>query len=211
MSAVEWVVVGGAVAPWRRLGLVVADPDPDRGDDEATWRIPLFGTGIELTGDDTTAGLTGWVWSGIDDQVTDLDGVPTRVERAGPPLYASHPLGAARIDHVVVSTDSLARTCGIIADRMGSPLKRVRETGEMRQGFHRVGGLIIEVVERLGQAEGPATLWGLALSVDDLDAACSQLGDDVVGAPRDAVQSGRRIATVRPEAGLGVPLALMSD
>ena len=36
-----------------------------------------------------------------------------------------------------------------------------------------------------------------------------RLGDDL-GAPRDAVQPGRRIATVRESAGLGVPVAFMS-
>ena len=44
----------------------------------------------------------------------------------------------------------------------------------------------------------------------DLDALATRLGDDL-GAPRDAVQPGRRIATVRESAGLGLPLAFMTD
>jgi hypothetical protein len=51
--------------------------------------------------------------------------------------------------------------------------------------------------------------WGLTLVVDDLDAAAARLGDRV-GPVKDAVQKGRRIATLRREAGLGVPVALMS-
>jgi hypothetical protein len=45
--------------------------------------------------------------------------------------------------------------------------------------------------------------------VADLDAAAERLGDRL-GRARDAVQRGRRIATVRPEAGLGPPVALIT-
>jgi hypothetical protein len=50
----------------------------------------------------------------------------------------------------------------------------------------------------------------LVVVVDQLDEAAAHLGPDVIGAPKSAVQPGRRIATVRSGAGLGVPLALMS-
>jgi hypothetical protein len=50
----------------------------------------------------------------------------------------------------------------------------------------------------------------LALVVDDLDAACLRLGAELIGEPRDAVQPGRRIATLRPAAGVGIPIALMT-
>jgi hypothetical protein len=53
-------------------------------------------------------------------------------------------------------------------------------------------------------------VWGLALVVDDLDAACARLGKELVGDLRDAVQPGRRIATLRPAAGIGIPVALMT-
>ena len=54
----------------------------------------------------------------------------------------------------------------------------MRELGEIRQGFHRLGGggLIVEVVERAGLADGPAGLWGLVINVEDLDAAVSVIG-----------------------------------
>ncbi|MFM7307042.1 MAG: hypothetical protein ACKO2Q_03545, partial [Actinomycetota bacterium] len=55
-----------------------------------------------------------------------------------------------------------------------------------------------------------ATYWGFVVTVADLDAAIAHLGPDVIGAAKPAVQPGRRIATVRSGAGLGVPLALMS-
>lgn len=198
---IDWLVVGGPVAPWRRLGLVDAD-----------GRIPIFGTGIEV---DTTvaSGMRHLVVSGADPQITDIDGVTVEVRDPAPPMFADHPLGVSHIDHVVITTDSLSRTCGAIADITGSSLKRVREAGEIRQGFHRVGGsggLIVEVVERAGLAEGSVSLWGFVLVVDDIAATCTTLGPDVISESRPAVQPGRSIATVRTDAGLGVPLALMS-
>ena len=109
-------------------------------------------------------------------------------------------------------TGSLDRTCGAIEDATGAPLKRVRELGEIRQGFHRLGrgGLIVEVVERPEVGDDPASFWGVVINVDDLDAATAVAGPDLIGAAKDAVQPGRRIATVRSEAGLGLPVALMS-
>src|SRR5690606_27124359 len=184
-----------------------AGPDPAAG-----GRMPFCGAGPQVTGEGAT-GLRGWTMSGADDLgvgPTTVDGIDVTVTVPAAPLFADHPLGVERIDHVVVSTDDLLRTSAAIAEATGEPLKRVREAGDLRQGVHRAGGLIVEIVERAGQPTGPATLWGFVLTVTDLDAAASRLGPDVIGEPRDAVQPGRRIATLRREAGLGVPLALMS-
>ena len=57
------------------------------------------------------------------------------------PMFVEHPIGAIGLDHVVVTTDSLERTSGAIAAATDAPLKRVREVGELRPGFHRVGGV----------------------------------------------------------------------
>lgn len=65
------------------------------------------------------------------------------------------------------------------------------------------------LLELGGPAPGDARLWGLTLAVEDLDAAAALLGDRL-GHVKDAVQPGRRIATVRREAGLSVPVALMT-
>ena len=111
-----------------------------------------------------------------------------------------------------MTTDALERTCG--GDRGGHrcAAARVREVGEIRQGFHRLGGggLIVEVVERAGLPSAPAWFWGLVINVEDLDAAAARIGPDGIGDVIDAVQPGRRIATVRAELGLGVPVALMT-
>jgi hypothetical protein len=71
--------------------------------------------------------------------------------------------------------------------------------------FHRLGPLVLEVV---GGGERPA-LWGLVVVVADLDACARELAP-LLGDVRAAVQSGRRIATVRAEAGVPVALALMT-
>jgi hypothetical protein len=123
-------------------------------------------------------------------------------------------LRAVGVDHVVVLADDVRATCAEIERASGAPLKRVRESERGVQGFHRLGSVILEVVERRlvdpDQRAAHATYWGLVVVVDDLDAAVAHLGPDVIGAAKPAVQPGRRIATVRSGAGLGVPLALMS-
>lgn len=153
--------------------------------------------------------------SGINASIGDIDGVPVVVgPREAAPL-TDHPVAALSLDHVVINTDDLERTCEAIAETLDSPLKRVREFGEIRQGFHRVGpdrvdSLIVEVVERPDAPAATSSLWGLVLIVEDIDAACHSLGPELIGNPKGAVQPGRQIATIRPEARLGVPVALMS-
>jgi hypothetical protein len=71
--------------------------------------------------------------------------------------------------------------------------------------FHRLGPLVLEVV---GGGERPS-LWGFVVVVADLDACARELGP-LLGDVRAAVQPGRRIATVRKEAGVTVALALMT-
>ena len=49
--------------------------------------------------------------------------------------------------------------------------------------------------------------WGLTVAVPDVDALAGLL----LGEVRDAAQPGRRIATVRRDAGLAIALALISS
>jgi len=123
-------------------------------------------------------------------------------------------LRAVGVDHVVVLADDVRATCAQIERDSGAVLKRVKEGERGVQGFHRLGSVILEVVERRlvdpDQRTGHATYWGLVIVVEDLEAVVAHLGPDVIGAAKPAVQPGRLIATVRSGAGLGVPLALMS-
>jgi hypothetical protein len=197
-ARVEWLTVAGPVEPWERLGLVVSN-----------GLIPLFGTGIRIE-PGTAGGIVGWALSGLAEPVTEIDGLPTAAVGPARPILVEHPSGAIGLDHVVITSDSLERTCRAVEAATGAALKRVREVGTVRQGFHRLGGLIVEVVERAGWPEGPAEFWGLVLNVEDLDVAVATIGLDTIGAPRPAVQPGRSIATVQVTAGLGVPVALMT-
>jgi hypothetical protein len=197
---VEWLTIGGHREQWRALGLTVG------GD----GLVPFLFTSLRIVDDEH--GIQGWALSGIDPAIRDIDGLPTTVVDASPPVIAQHANGAVELDHVVVLTGSLERTSGAIADATGAPLKRVRELGDTRQGFHRIGrgGLIVEVVERREVGDDPASFWGLVINVSDLDAAVGLAGPELVGVAKDAVQPGRRIATVRSEAGLELPVAMMS-
>ena len=55
----------------------------------------------------------------------------------------------------------------------------------------------------------PASLWGLVVVAPDLDVVAALPGAPL-GSVREAVQEGRRIATVRRELGSSVPLAFMT-
>ena len=129
------------------------------------------------------------------------DGLPLRRLSDEPPMtwetrQPTHGNGALAVDHVVALTDSLARTTAALE---GAGFELRRTAGQM--AFFRFGSCILELVER---GPGPA-LWGLVVVVADLDG----LGP-LAGEPRDAVQPGRRIATVKREAGLTTALAFMT-
>jgi hypothetical protein len=101
----------------------------------------------------------------------------------------------------------------------GLDLRRVREEptpgGAPRQAFFRMGEVILEVVQapegtRMAEdRDGPARLWGISFLVEDLERTAAALGG-LLGEPRGAVQPGRRIATLRKEAGLGPAVAFMT-
>ncbi len=208
MSArAEWITIAGDADAWRSLGLTL----------DADGTIPLLGTSLRIAppGDDVSVGVRSWALSGADVDAGSIDGLRTELVEAAGPSYAAHASGASSLDHVVVLTPDLERTSAAIAEATGHELRRIRDVGSMRQGFHRIGerghgGLIVELVERPDVEPGPARFWGVVLIVDDLDTSCALIGSDRISAPKDAVQPGRRIATVRAEVGLGVPLALMT-
>ena len=188
--------LGGEAAPWADLGFRVEGDGSVRVGAVTLRFAPAEG-----------AGIRGWTLAGAQGDGP-IDGLPTRrVPAAAPEEPPAHPNGALRLDHVVVMTPDLDRTFAAL-QAAGLDLRRVREAGEHRQGFYRVGEAILEVVGDV-EPPGPARFWGLVVVVEDLDAVADRLGDRL-GRARDAVQPGRRIATVRDAAGLGVPVALMT-
>ena len=135
-----------------------------------------------------------------------VDWMLADVERDLP--ATSHANGVTAIDHVVLLAPDLERKIAEL-EAQGIELRRIREgeteMGTYRQAFFRIGRPILEVVE----ADPPERFWGITFTTADIDAAAELLGDKL-GRVKDAVQPGRRIATVRNETGLGLPVALIS-
>src|SRR4051812_38909604 len=187
------LVLGDPPEAWAALGFGVVD-----------GVIALGGVRLRLTG--SGGGIAGWSLRAIGPDA-DLDGLPTSVSEAQPPEPVAHPIGAVALDHVVALTPDFDRTAGKLR-AAGLDHRRTRDAGNgFRQAFFVLGPCLLELS---GPADVPqARFWGLTLVVEDLDAAAERLGDRL-GGIKDAVQPGRRIATVRREAGLGVPVALMT-
>lgn len=199
-------------------GLVIA-ADPARWleagfDIDSEGRCAIGAVTLHLTGKPASgaaAGIAAWALRGA---AGDIDGLTVAPVQACPASPGEHANGACGIDHVVVFTPDLDRTVAAL-EAAGLNLRRVREVpGEadppVRQAFFRLGEPILEVVGPVGEdRQLPATFWGLVVVVSDLDAAAAALGERL-GAPRGAVQAGRRIATVRESARLGVPVAFMT-
>lgn len=153
-----------------------------------------------------------------DVEARQVDGLPIARSDAPPSDGPAppHPNGVVGIDHLVAFTPDLERTVAA-AQAVGLDLRRVRDepapAGSPRQAFFRLGELILEIAQAPPGSplagDAPARFYGLAFVVEDLEATVARMGDRV-GEPRDAVQPGRRIATLRKEAGLGLPVALMS-
>jgi len=161
-------------------------------------------------------GITGWSMRDLGER--ELDGLDTRASESPPASGGAHPNGALSIDHLVVISPDLDRTAAVLRDA-GLDLRRLREGdtpgGSRRQAFFRMGELILEVVEAppgtgiAADPAGPARLWGISFLVADLGTPAALLGDRLRD-PRDAVQPGRRIATVATAAGLGPAIAFMT-
>jgi hypothetical protein len=159
---------------------------------------------VRVTGE--AEGVTAWALAEVDEGV--IDGVTTFRGTPGRPDV--HPNTTTAIDHVVLASPDLDRTTEALG-AFGIELRRTRDAGRMEQRFFRLGEVVLELIGQPGaHGEGPATIWGLALTAADLDAAAGLLGDRL-GPVTDAVQRGRRIATLRHEAvGLAVPIAFLT-
>jgi hypothetical protein len=194
------LAVADEPARWREAGFAVDDGGRCRLGDVDVVLAP---------GDDR--GVRAWAVEGVEGPV---DGLP----RLDDPLPvaegdAPHPNGTVAVDHLVVVTPDLDRTVAALGG-VGLGPRRTREGKAgghpVRQVFFRLGAPVLEVVgPPEAGGDGPARFFGLALTVADLDATAAFLGDRL-GRPRDAVQPGRRIATLRRSAGCTTALAFLS-
>ncbi len=193
------------------------------GDDAEAWvaagfavqgdAVRLGDVTLRLVGGDADRGILGWSLHGVSTAVDGLPPVATAHLTAEP---ATHPNGVTTIDHLVVETDDFGRTIPEL-EAAGLELRRTRTfdlgDGERQQCFFWMGSVILELVGMAApapDASAPARFWGLALISPDLDATAEQLGDGT-SPPKDAVQKGRRISTLRTrDLGISVPVALMS-
>jgi hypothetical protein len=194
MAAARQLVIADEPAAWSALGLA---PGDDR-------TLVLGGLRLLLAGRGAGRGVVELRVEGLETERP--DGLPIVSAAPAPSAAASsaHPNGAFAIDHLVAFTDDLERTTSALA-AAGGDVRRRGGPPELPapMAFVRFGELIVEVVH----AGGPVRFWGLTVTVADLDALAGPLLD----ATRPAVQGGRRIATVRREAGLSVALAFMSS
>jgi hypothetical protein len=201
---VDELFIAAPPDPWEAAGFAVDGDTCEVG----TVRLRLDGG--------PGRGITAWSVRDLGER--DLDGLDTRASQARPAAGEAHPNGTLSIDHLVVITPELDRTSAVLQDA-GFDLRRLREGdtpgGSQRQAFFRMGELILEVVQAppdtkiAADPSGPARLWGISFLVDDLEAPAAALGDSL-GEPRDAVQPGRRIATVAGAARLGPAIAFMT-
>lgn len=203
MTTVAELRVGSAAQAWRAIGLDVVDDAMSIGDIVLRCSAPDSLPSVAL--------VVAWTLRDALSATPSIDGLTTLHTGTAPPSStATHVLGVTAFDHLVVMTSSLDRTCVAMEAATGAALKRVREAGSVRQGFHRLGSLIVEVVETADVSTDVASFWGFVLVVDDIHTAADRLGPELLAAPKPAVQPGRFIASFRPAAGLGAAVALMS-
>jgi len=192
--------VGDEPAAWTSVGFAV----------DESGACPVGTVALQLAGPAAGRGVTGWT---LADDGGDIDGVRTTAGDLGslPVDPAAHPNGVLSIDHLVAMTPDLDRTTAALEER-GIALRRTREAGRGReQRFFRLGEVILELIGPVApQGDGPAKLWGLAFTVADLDATAGRL-EGRIGATKDAVQTGRRIATLHAGDEISVPVAFMSQ
>ena len=200
MAEICSVVIGDPPALWADLGFVVDG-----------LAVHVSGVCHLLGG--ASPGITAWSVRGLPPGVQSLDGLAFDAPAAEPRPTADHPNGVVGLDHLVVATPDLGRTIGSL-EEAGVECRRLRDAGTpampMRQAFFRFGPVVVEVV---GPPEpsggGPPRLVGLAYTVRDLAETARLLGARLRPV-KDAVQPGRRIATLDTAAGSSVPLAFMS-
>lgn len=176
-------------------------------------RARIAHTEIRLAG---TADGRGILGAGLDGGPCVIDDIPFLADIDGGRglRSSSHPNRVVEIDHLVAMSPNMDRTTTALGEA-GIEHRRTRtfEAGgrRRRQAFFWMGDVILELVgDDDAHGEGPAQLWGLALTCDDLAAAAEALGDRL-GSIKPAVQKGREIATLRTKKlGISVPVALLS-
>jgi hypothetical protein len=202
----DGLIVGDEPEAWEAAGFAV---DPDGVTRVGQVRIRLVGRAGGKR-------IRSWVLRGVDGGVDTVDGLPTTVTDEPACQPAEHPNGVVAIDHLVAVTPDVGRTVAALGS-LGVEVRRQREVDagqygfEALQTFFRLGEPILELLGGVDPSgDGPASFFGLAYTVSDLDALAARC-DSTLGAIKDAVQPGRRIATLRHKAlDMSVATAFMT-
>ena len=196
MAELAALLIGDPADVWAGLGFVVDD-----------GAVHVSGVRHQLGG--KAKGIRDWSLRGIDG--SGIDGLDLGLPVAAPQPTPDHPNGVVALDHVVLATPNLGRTIEAI-EAAGIDLRRVRDAGAGRQqAFFKLGEVVLELVgPKAPSGEGPPRFYGLAWTVRDPDETAAFFGDRLKPF-KDAVQPGRRIATLSSSAGSTVPHAFMTD
>ena len=200
MAELAALLIGDPPDVWAELGFVVDD-----------GAVHVSGIRHVLGGD--KKGIRDWSVRGLDPSVDGIDGAGFGLPAAPAQPTPEHPNGVIALDHLVVSSPDVGRTIAAL-EAVGVDLRRVRPTGTaerpMQQAFFKLGEVILELVgPKVPAGDGPLRFYGLAWTVRDLDETAAFFGDRLKPA-KDAVQPGRRIATLASSGGSTVPHAFMS-
>ena len=196
LTAIE---LGADHASWAGAGFTVVDSCARVG-----------GVAIEFT--PSVHGVASLSFDWLPEGFGSLDGIALGIRPAVAP--DSHSNGVVSLDQVVIATPQFERTAAAL-EGLGLAIRReaVRKADDdigtdVRQGFVRAGGPVLELVHTEAVPPGPAHVWGLGFITESFDEALEDL-DGVIGKPRPAVQPGRRIATFVRDSGLGLPVVLL--
>ncbi len=198
------IVVGDEPAAWTSAGFTLTGSAKDE--------VALGPIRIRLVGGDRR-GVVAWEFSGLHDDCS-VDGLLSLARREPEAVEVTHPNNVSLVDHVVLMSPDVERTVTSLQAAGFEPKRRrVLETAKppRQQVFFWAGPSILELVGPLeAESTKPATIWGLALVSDDLDASKAHLGN-LLSDPKRAVQQGRQIATVRTrDVDISITIALMS-
>lgn len=198
------IVVGDAPAAWASAGFTLTGKNENE--------VVVGPIRIRLVGGDRR-GAVAWEFSGLNDDGS-VDGLLSLARHEPEPVDVAHPNKVTLLDHVVLMSPDIERTVTALRATGFEPKRRRildTATPPRQQVFFWAGPTILELVGPLeAESAKPATIWGLALVSDDLDASKAHL-DNLLSDPKEAVQSGRQIATMRTrDLDISLTLALMS-
>lgn len=232
------LIVPDDPAAWEAAGFQVNsepnldEPSFDGGSNGMAISSVTIGTiQIRFAPQSTGTGINEWVFDSRSIVVSgqSIDGIRTSTTDERPEVVhpSDHPNHATGIDHVVMTSPNLSRTIEALRNA-GFEVRRTRDVpnSDRQQVFLWAGDTILELV---GPANGPtansptqpdaksgvedlkpAELWGLAITTEDLAGAARTLGS-ALSEPKDAVQTGRKVATVATrDLGISVPMILMT-